>query len=144
MLYRPTDGTEKFFRAFDKKIPVAPPFSRLIPWGESGIAGRRKGERFFLYYRKKGVFSLFSTTLYGSVSQTEKGALRLFVSRPRGTRLLLLLWSGALFWAGGSLVLSEFFFSLSFLLPGAAVLIFALCPNKKKKALLLEEISSLG
>ena len=137
-------GTEKFFRAFDKSIQPAKAFSRFTPGKDTLPSGKRKGERFLLYRRKKGLFSLFSTTLYGRVSQKEKDTLRITFSRPRAALFLLLFWSGLLLWAGLSLVLTEFFFSLAFLLPGLGVLLFALIPSKKEKAALLKEILSLA
>ena len=144
MIYSLPCSTEKFFRAFDKKITPANPFSRFVPREDTLLSGKRKGDRFYLFRQKKGLFSLFSTTLYASVSQKEKDALCLSFSRPRGAVFLLFLWSALLLWAGASIVLTEFFFSLTFLLPGIAVLLFALIPSKKEKEALLKALSGLS
>ncbi len=109
---------DAFARSFDKKIPFARFYDRVCLPAVRGVRGRRKGDHFFFYLEKKGIFSLFAPTLAGTV-QEEKGALCLNVRvrRPLFSSFLLAAWIGLLLWAGLSLLFTEVLFSLVFLVP---------------------------
>ena len=132
---------EKFLRRFDRSFPSAPFGSRLIV-GRVGVCARRKGNRFWLYHRKKGLFSLFSLTLYGRVDGG-KNELSLSFSRPRVTLPLWILWCGVLFYTGFSILFREPDFALWFLLPAVALLLPLFLFTKKEKKRLLDALTPL-
>ncbi len=138
-------SAEKWLRSFDKRIPSASPLARFTAAEDTRFLGRRRGDHFILYRRRRGIFPLLATTLYGRLTQSgDRATLRLFAARPRVAVALFSLWGLLLLWAGGALVFTETLFSLVFLIPGIAVLLFALIPSPKEKALLLEEVKKLS
>lgn len=131
---------ENFLHRFDRRFPPAAFASRLHASREEGFCARRRGDRFWIYRRKKGRFSFLSLTLYGCVSH---GELTLSFSRPRGILPLWFLWCGLLLYTGFSILFREPDFALWFLLPGFLLLLPLFVFSKKEKKRLLDEILPL-
>ncbi len=108
---------DAFARSFDKKIPLAGFWDRVLLPAERGVKGRRKDDRFFFYLRKRGRFSLFAPTLAGKVREEGDSLLvEARLRRPLLFSFLLSLWIVFLLWAWILLVFTEFALSLVFLL----------------------------
>lgn len=124
---------EKFFRNFDKNFLKANLRSRFCLTDTDRIVGARKGGFFCIYRKKKALFSLFSTTLYGRVLQDKK-TIRCFFSRPIFVLIPYLLWCLALLGTGVLIFPEDVIFSLYFLFPGIllSVPLFFFSAREKK------------
>ena len=120
---------ERFRRAFDRRCPHD---AGRLHIGTSGeIAGRRKGDRFYLYRRKSGFLSLAALTLYGRI---EKDGVRYRFLRPWTFFIPWGLWCALLLYTGASLLFTEPDFALFFLCPGALLSLPLFLFSKRKRS----------
>ena len=132
---------ERARRAFDRSIPTAKPLERLTVPEKSGVVGKRKGDRFFLYAKTKGLFSLFSLTLYGTIGEKE---IRYSFSRPRCILVPWLIWCTLLLYVGVSLLFREPDFALFFLVPGLLLSLPLFLFSKKARSRLTDALEHLA
>ncbi len=139
----PLTSEEKFFRNFDKTVTFSTPLSRFRLCDHDCIAGSRRGKRICMYRKKKGVFALFSTTLYGSLLSDQK-CIRYGFFRPIGSLICYLLWCAAMIAAGLSLLPDSVETALWFLLSAFLLLLPVFVFSRKEKNILRSALEEMA
>jgi len=133
---------EKFLRAIQKKVQPDTLHSRLNVAPTRRLLGKAKPERFSLCFQKKGFFCLFPCTAVGK--REKEGVWRVTFRRPLLFSLFLLLAVFLALTAGFSLLFSEPWFSLVFLIPAFLALLPLFRFSKRDKEELKQAILSFG
>ncbi len=133
---------EKLLRALDKKTKVANLAHRLSVPETDRLLSKKTRRGFLLTTQKKNRFALYGTIL--RAERLRAGEYRIRFTRPLVSGAAVLLLSLFLLAAGLSVLFSEFFFSLLFLLPAIPLVLSLFFFSEKTKKHLLKAAASLG
>ena len=128
---------DRFLRSFCRTVEESRFFTRF-GFGKGEYAGRRLRGGFLLYRRRRGIFSLFALTLWGTFSREEgRDVLQLRFGRCVPVAILWCLWCAWMLLAGVLLVAFSHVLALWFLVPALLCALPLFLFSKREKARLI-------
>lgn len=128
---------DHFLRCFCRKVEENR-FLTRFGFGKGEYVGRRIDGGFVLYRRRRGIFSLFALTLWGSFTREGgRDALQLRFGRCIPVAILWSLWCVLMLLAGLLLVGESPLFALWFLVPAVFCALPLFLFSKREKARLI-------